>query len=64
MKGAPFFSLVGGGGGGGKFFQVVVGLESGLSSVHFPLGQWTVDFPCKFLRGREGEGGSKQLGNS
>jgi hypothetical protein len=25
----------------------VFGVESGLFTVHFPLGQWTVDFACK-----------------
>jgi hypothetical protein len=29
------------------FFWSCVGVESGLSTVHFPLGQWTINFPCK-----------------
>jgi hypothetical protein len=40
----PFFSL---GRAGGAPFQVVFGVESGQSPVHFPLDQWTVDFPSK-----------------
>jgi hypothetical protein len=49
VKGAPFFSLGGGAGVGvgAGGFQVVFGVESGLSPVHFPLDQWTVDFPSK-----------------
>ncbi len=30
------------------FFQVVFGIKSGLSTVYFPVWQWTFDFPCKF----------------
>jgi hypothetical protein len=44
VKGAHFFSLgdvVEGG------VQVVFGVESGLSPVHFPLDQWTIDFASK-----------------
>lgn len=56
---SPFFLWVGGregrGGEGASFFQVVV--QSGLSTVHFPLRQWTVDFSCKhFLYSILGEG--------
>jgi len=45
--------FVGGGGARGVFFccQVVFGVENGLSTVHFPLGQGTVDFPCKLFGG-------------
>jgi hypothetical protein len=32
---------------GGKGFQVEFVVESGLSFVHYPLGQWIVDFSCK-----------------
>ncbi len=39
------------------------GVESGLSTVHFPVGQWTIDFQCKlfflffcFFFGVQGEG--------
>jgi len=31
------------------FFQVVFGVESALSAVHFPLGHWIVDFSYKFF---------------
>ncbi len=54
MKGS--FSLAGrqeGGVGKGRVcffhFQVVFGVESGLSAVHFPLGHWIVDFSYKFF---------------
>jgi hypothetical protein len=30
-------------------YQVVFGVESGLSTRHFPVGQWTFDFPCKLF---------------
>jgi hypothetical protein len=33
----------------GFFFQVVFGVQSGLYTVHFPRGKWTVDSPFKFL---------------
>jgi hypothetical protein len=39
-EGASFFSGGWGRRRGGLFFQVVFGVESGLSTVHFPLGQW------------------------
>jgi len=49
----PFFPLGGFGGWGVErgvfFFQFVFGVESGLYTVHFPLGQWTVDFACKLF---------------
>jgi hypothetical protein len=42
------FSFGGWGRGSGFFFfKIVFGVESGLSTVHFPLGQWTMNFPCK-----------------
>jgi hypothetical protein len=44
VKGAPFFSLGGRVEGG---VQVVFGVESGLSPVHFPLNQWTIDLESK-----------------
>jgi hypothetical protein len=34
----------------------VFGVESELSTVHFPLGQWIVDFPYKFFFGGEVRG--------
>ncbi len=44
---ASFFFSCGERGGGVFFvFQVVFGVENGLSSVHFPLGEWTIDFTC------------------
>ncbi len=47
------FLWVGSGGGYGGFFkkkfQVVFGVESGLHTVHFPLGQWAVKFSCMLL---------------
>ncbi len=43
VKGASFFFLW----VGGKGFQVEFVVESGLSFVHYPLGQWIVDFSCK-----------------
>jgi hypothetical protein len=30
-------------------YQVVFGVESGLSTGHFPVGQWTFDFACKLF---------------
>jgi len=33
----------------GFFFQFVFGVESRLYTLHFPLGQWTVDFPFKLF---------------
>ncbi len=45
----PLFFPCGCGEGEPFFFQVVFGVENGLSIVHFPLGQWTVDIPCKLL---------------
>jgi hypothetical protein len=47
VKWPPFSSC--GCGGGGVFFQVVFGVENALSTVHFPLGHWTIEFPCKLL---------------
>jgi hypothetical protein len=44
-----------GGGKEGVFFQVAFVVESGLSTVHFPLGQWAFDFPCKLFFGLGGE---------
>jgi hypothetical protein len=48
------------GGEGASFLQVVV--QSGLSTIHFPLRQWTIDFLCKhflfiylFRRGEVGQ---------
>ncbi len=29
--------------------QVVFGVESGLSTVHFPVGQWTANFQCELF---------------
>jgi hypothetical protein len=51
LRGHSF--VFGGQGGRGVFFccQVVFGVENGLSTVHFPLGQGTVDFPCKLFGG-------------
>jgi hypothetical protein len=46
-RGILFFLM--GGGMRGVFFQVVFVVESGLSTVQFPLGQWTFDFPCKLF---------------
>jgi hypothetical protein len=46
---AHFFFPCGCGEGELFLFQVVFGVENGLSIVHFPLGQWTVDIPCKLL---------------
>jgi hypothetical protein len=39
---------------GGKesgFFQVMFGVENGMSSVHCPIGQGTMYFPCKLFLG-------------
>jgi len=54
----PFFHLGGWGVERGVFFQVMFGVESGLYTVHFPLGQWTVDSWLSmkaFLMGHFGE---------
>jgi hypothetical protein len=45
VKGPPF--VLKGGVGGFPFCQVMICVESGLSTVHFPLGQWT--FHVKFF---------------
>jgi len=44
-----------GGWKGDFFFQVVFGVESGLSSVHSDIGHWT--FHASFIGGSGGEGG-------
>jgi hypothetical protein len=50
-------------GGEGRFFSFeVCYVESGLSPIHFPLGQWTVDFPCKLSFGGRGSAGGLQKG--
>jgi hypothetical protein len=43
-------------GGGGTGSKVVFGVEGVLSSVHFPLAQWTFDFVCNVVFGGWGAG--------
>jgi hypothetical protein len=57
MKGPPFFFLVGMGVGAGMFSSSFGGLESGPSSVHFPLGKSTFHAILFFLGVGEGAGG-------